>query len=323
MKKSELKEMIKAAFMAENQGEQSADDILASLMGTDKDPYMAEEKDMDEMVADLYEAEDDEMLNEGIFDKVKDKVMSVGKKLLSKFAPEELESMKAAAEKVLGPNYSKEDITLDKAKEIGKVISGGLDESQELDENLRQKIGGALAGIGLPLAFIAGNTATTDAGLGVAVIGAVAAMIGMVMAMVDESQEVTEAEEEIDVDIDAKEGGDEEVDVDVDVDAEEKAPAKNDSIVIDKKIVSLSSLPGDTRKILDTLETLRAQAEEFGDQKFITQVGNTITFFTRDFVVAGDAPNPAGIEEGDESANLEREAELALENSFPMWNKIK
>jgi len=300
MKKSELKEMIKAAFMAENQGEQSADDILASLMGTDKDPYMAEEKDMDEMVADLYEAEDDEMLNEGIFDKVKDKVMSVGKKLLSKFAPEELESMKAAAEKVLGPNYSKEDITLDKAKEIGKVISGGLDESQELDENLRQKIGGALAGIGLPLAFIAGNTATTDAGLGVAVIGAVAAMIGMVMAMVDESQEVTEAEEEIDVDIDAKEGGDEEVDVDVDVDAEEKAPAKNDSIVIDKKIVSLSSLPGDTRKILDTLETLRAQAEEFGDQKFITQVGNTITFFTRDFVVAGDAPNPAGIEESKE-----------------------
>jgi len=181
MKKSELKEMIKAAFMAENQEEQSADDILASLMGTDKDPYMAEEKDMDEMVADLYEAEDEEV-----------------------------------------------DVDVD-------------------------------------------------------------------------------AEEEID-------GGDEEVAADIEVDAEEEAPAKNDSIVIDKKIVSLSSLPGDTRKILDTLETLRAQAEEFGDQKFITQVGNTITFFTRDFVVAGDAPNPAGIEEGDESANLEREAELELES---------
>jgi hypothetical protein len=94
----------------------------------------------------------------------------------------------------------------------------------------------------------------------------------------------------------------------IEVDAEEKIekPA-NDSIVVDKKIVSLSSLPNDTRKILDSLETLRAQAEEFGDQKFITQVGNTITFFTRDFVVAGDAPNPAGIEE----------------SAFPMWNKIK
>ena len=94
----------------------------------------------------------------------------------------------------------------------------------------------------------------------------------------------------------------------IEVDAEEKTekPA-NDSIVVDKRIVSLSSLPSDTRKILDSLETLRAQAEEFGDQKFITQVGNTITFFTRDFVVAGDAPDPAGIEE----------------SAFPMWNKIK
>ena len=125
---------------------------------------------------------------------------------------------------------------------------------------------------------------------------------------------------------------------------------EGDSIVIDKKIVSLSSLPGETRKILDTLETLRAQAEEFGDQKFITQVGNTITFFTRDFVVAGDAPNPAGIEEAetkkekkdrmrdaekDDAAHirdLEKDMEddkkedkkLQTENiAFPMWNKIK
>ena len=145
------------------------------------------------------------------------------------------------------------------------------------------------------------------------------------------AEEVNEAEEEVDVDVDAEEGGDEEVDVKVDVDAEEEAPA-NDSIVVDKKIVSLSSLPGDTRKILDTLETLRAQAEEFGDQKFITQVGNTITFFTRDFVVAGDAPNPAGIEERDggldldvdsEKETTEMEAGLGLEEStFPMWNKL-
>ena len=126
---------------------------------------------------------------------------------------------------------------------------------------------------------------------------------------------VNEAEEEdleadLEADIETPEGDEE---VDVKVDAEEEAPAKNDSIVVDKKIVSLSSLPGDTRKILDSLETLRAQAEEFGDQKFITQVGNTITFFTRDFVVAGDAPNPNGIEEGDEAANLDKEAQLELE----------
>jgi len=121
-----------------------------------------------------------------------------------------------------------------------------------------------------------------------------------------------EEDEEVDVKVDVDDLEDE---VDVDVDAEEEAPTKNDAIVVDKKIVSLSSLPGDTRKILDTLETLRAQAEEFGDQKFITQVGNTITFFTRDFVVAGDQPNPSGIEESKESLNESV--------TFPMWNKIK
>ena len=106
-----------------------------------------------------------------------------------------------------------------------------------------------------------------------------------------------EEEEEVATDIDAEEettdGGEEET--------------ANDSIVVDKKIVSLSSLPQDTRKILDTLETLRAQAEEFGDQKFITQVGNTITFFTRDFVVAGDEPTRA---KADESV------------TFPLWKKL-
>ena len=95
-------------------------------------------------------------------------------------------------------------------------------------------------------------------------------------------------EEETDIDIDAEE----------ETDTEEKTA--NDSIVVDKKIVSLSSLPQETRKILDTLETLRAQAEEFGDQKFITQVGNTITFFTRDFVVAGDEPTRAKVDEGED-----------------------
>ncbi len=137
--------------------------------------------------------EEDEMLNEGILDTIKDKMVSVGKKLLSKFSPEEQASMKAAAEKVLGSNYSKEDITLDKAKEIGKIISGGLDESQELDENLRKKIGGALVGLGLPTAFVAGHGfGGTDVGAITAGIGIAAAMLGWVMTAVDESQEIKE-----------------------------------------------------------------------------------------------------------------------------------
>jgi hypothetical protein len=115
-----------------------------------------------------------------------------------------------------------------------------------------------------------------------------------------------EEEEEVDVDVDAEEettdGGEEET--------------ANDSIVVDKKIVSLSSLPQDTRKILDTLETLRAQAEEFGDQKFITQVGNTITFFTRDFVVAGDEPTRAKVDESLEILKMKKLAGLLTEGEY-------
>ena len=112
--------------------------------------------------------------------------------------------------------------------------------------------------------------------------------------------------------------GDEEEDVEVDAEEEttDGGEEKNDSIVVDKKIVSLSSLPNETRKILDSLETLRAQAEEFGDQKFITQVGNTITFFTRDFVVAGDEPTRAKVDESLEILRMKKLAGLLTEGEY-------
>jgi hypothetical protein len=112
--------------------------------------------------------------------------------------------------------------------------------------------------------------------------------------------------------------GDEEEDIEVDAEEEttDGGEEKNDSIVVDKKIVSLSSLPQETRKILDSLETLRAQAEEFGDQKFITQVGNTITFFTRDFVVAGDEPTRAKVDESLEILKMKKLAGLLTEGEY-------
>jgi hypothetical protein len=116
------------------------------------------------------------------------------------------------------------------------------------------------------------------------------------------------------------EAKDEEEETSVTMDAEEETDGgeekSSDSIVIDKKIVSLSSLPDETRKILDTLETLRAQAEEFGDQKFITQVGNTITFFTRDFVVAGDEPTRAKVDESLEILKMKKLAGLLTEGEY-------
>jgi hypothetical protein len=129
----------------------------------------------------------------------------------------------------------------------------------------------------------------------------VGAIIDKIKNSLSETEDMYE-EEDLDEMLVRLSEAEEEDELDIDVDTEEETDggeekSTNDSIVIDKKIVSLSSLPGETRKILDTLETLRAQAEEFGDQKFMTQVGNTITFFTRDFVVAGDEPTRAKVDE--------------------------
>jgi len=187
MKKSELKEMIRTAFLAEMDMTNAQDDDASSSIAADYDPLAEAEEDLDEMLARLSEEEVEEV----------------------------------------------ED----------KVVDPYLAEAAE--------------------------------------------------------DEATDIEDEVEVDAEEEttDGGE-----------EEKA---SDSIVIDKKIVSLSSLPSETRKILDTLETLRAQAEEFGDQKFITQVGNTITFFTRDFVVAGDQPTMAKVDEGNKQYYKDAEADDA------------
>jgi hypothetical protein len=127
------------------------------------------------------------------------------------------------------------------------------------------------------------------------------------------AEDLYEAEEE-DIEIDTEEEVEDEG-------GEEEKPA-NDSIVVDKRIVSLSSLPSNTRKILDSLETLRGQAEEFGDQKFITQVGNTITFFTRDFVVAGDEPTKAKVDESLEMLRMQKLAGVITESQYETKKKV-
>ena len=312
-----------------------------SEMGGDTD-YMERRKETDDYM------EEGEMLNEGMLDTIKDKMVSMGKKLLSKFSPEEQASMKAAAEKVLGPNYSKEDITLDKAKEIGKIISGGLDEPQELDENLRKKIGAALLGIGLPTAFIAGHGfGGTDAGAITAGIGTAAALIGMVMVNVDESKEIksnkmkkselkemikaamsenarTDAEEEGYLDgmrdekEDMKEAEDVEVEdnEDIDVDIEKDIEVDDESSEVDVDIKA--SMPGESEDVEEVQALLmKAQeaAEALGDDKLQDQIGNTITYFTRAHVAGNVSEMDLDIDGASDAELPEMEAELGLEEA--------
>jgi hypothetical protein len=300
----------------------------------------------------MKKSESKEMLNEGIIDTIKDKLMSVGKKLLNKFSPEEQASMKAAAEKVLGPNYSKEDITLDKAKEIGKIISGGLDESQQLDENLIKKIGGVLVGLGLPTAFVAGHGfGGTDVGAITAGIGMAAAMLGYAMTTIDEAQEAPKSNKikkselkemirqaflqedalsEFDMSLDdqakayflekVKRGEidtlpedpkaefinmltQQQMDHDEETlrrergleEQEEEAKGDEEEVTVDDTEEEVTvddteeeiapELEGDTQDILTHLESALEAARAKGDEKLINQIGNTITFFTRQYVV--------------------------------------
>jgi len=268
MKKSELKEMIKAAFLSEADFTNAQDDDAAPAVASMYDPvYEAEDEEYDYDDYDLnveFKKSPDKASYEDVL------------YIIDSYEEEEvLNDFKAKFPE--GEPISKKDYSdfaidyIDDMSEVGFIQANWI---SIFDEDVFDKAG-----------LVEGEDKEES--------------LDDILARISGTKVdpyLAEAEEE---------------ETDVTVDAEEETDGKeelaNDSIVVDKKIVSLSSLPQQTRKILDTLETLRAQAEEFGDQKFITQVGNTITFFTRDFVVAGDEPTKAKV---DESV------------AFPLWNRI-
>jgi len=110
-------------------------------------------------------------LTPDIFDSIKDKLMASGKKLLNKIPKNELEIMKSAAEDIVGPDFGLEDITMNNAKKVGKLLTSRLTE-----ENLGDKIGGILGMLGfgaLTGAYIFGST--------IAIAGLIAMVVGYII----------------------------------------------------------------------------------------------------------------------------------------------
>jgi len=94
----------------------------------------------------------------------------------------------------------------------------------------------------------------------------------------------SEAEEDVDVDIDA----DEEVDVDVDVEDEVSVDAEGDDIEIERPAVKAKvevGLSPEEEIVQDSLKAAMDAADALGNDKLADQIGNTITFFTREYVV--------------------------------------
>jgi hypothetical protein len=81
---------------------------------------------------------------------------------------------------------------------------------------------------------------------------------------------------------------DEEVDVDIDVEDEVEVEASADDIEIERKGVKTKvevGLSPEEEIIQDSLKAAMDSANALGNDKLADQIGNTITFFTREYVV--------------------------------------
>ena len=80
----------------------------------------------------------------------------------------------------------------------------------------------------------------------------------------------------------------EEVDVDIDVEDEVEVDAEADDIEIERKGVKAKvevGLSPEEEIIQDSLKAAMDAAHALGNDKLADQIGNTITFFTREYVV--------------------------------------
>jgi hypothetical protein len=105
-----------------------------------------------------------------------------------------------------------------------------------------------------------------------------------ILATLAEADEVTEAEEDVDVDIE------DEVEADVDVDVKDTVDvdAEGDEIDIVKPAVKAKvevGLSPEEEIVQDSLKAAMDAADAIGNDKLADQIGNTITFFTREYVV--------------------------------------
>ena len=105
-----------------------------------------------------------------------------------------------------------------------------------------------------------------------------------ILATLAQADEVTEAEEDVDVDID------DEVEADVNVDVKDTVDvdAEGDEIDIVKPAVKAKvevGLSPEEEIVQDSLKAAMDAADALGNDKLADQIGNTITFFTREYVV--------------------------------------
>jgi hypothetical protein len=93
-------------------------------------------------------------------------------------------------------------------------------------------------------------------------------------------------EEDVNVDVEDEENVDVDVEKDVNVDVEDEVDVDDESVESDIEVKTM--VPGesaDVEAVQGLLTKAQQQAEKLGDEKLLSQIGNTITYFTRAHVV--------------------------------------
>ena len=131
-------------------------------------------------------------------------------------------------------------------------------------------------------------------------------------------QQIMEAEEEdVNVDVEDTENVDVDTETDIDVKDEESVEVDDESSEVETNIDV--KMPGDVNKDVELVQGLltKAQqtAEKIGDEKLLSQIGNTITYFTRTHIVkvSEDMPGNLDVAVDNEAADLEAEENANLQ----------
>ena len=131
-------------------------------------------------------------------------------------------------------------------------------------------------------------------------------------------QQIMEAEEEdVNVDVEDTENVDVDTETDIDVKDEESVEVDDESSEVETNIDV--KMPGDINKDVELVQGLltKAQqtAEKIGDEKLLSQIGNTITYFTRTHIVkvSEDVSGNLDVAVDNEAADLEAEEDANLQ----------
>jgi len=245
MKKSELKEIIKAEFLSEKEdskkGNKEEQKRMEGAIRDDRDHIKDLEKDIKDNERKLAKLKKDEPkdVNEKLIREFDAGVVAVGAPLVMSVVAAGVAKMGYdAVMDMIKKKFPKEDAeySRDEDMEMAEAMRGGsYMEEDDLDEMMR-----------------GGST-------------------------YEEDDTMREAED-VDVDVDEKE----KIDVDVEKDVDVDDVSKESDIEVKSEVPGESA---DVSAILGLLTKAQERAEKMGDEKLMDQIGNTITYYTRTHVV--------------------------------------